>query len=128
MTTIIEGIVTSGSKRGRELGFPTFNLIADQKNLEDGIYISETTFNDQKLPSVTFVGTPDTFDDKNWRVETHILDFSQDLYQSKIAVELLEKIRNNQRFPDVATLVAQMQADVEKTRHYFATQSNRQKA
>ena len=124
MTIIIEGIVTSGSKRGRELGFPTFNLMADQTGLEDGIYISETTLNERKLPSVTFVGTPDTFNDPKWRVETYILDFNQDIYQAKVAVELLEKIRDNKRFPDAETLVSQMQDDVQKTRDYFANKKS----
>lgn len=119
--TRIEAIVEGGEKRGKRISFPTLNMSADQNNLEDGIYISETEIEGQWLPSVTFIGKAITFDDPVWRVETHILDFSRDLYGQKIAVQLLKKIRENEKFPSTTALIQQIEVDIVRAREYFFT-------
>lgn len=120
---IISGQVIEGAKRGKDLGFPTANVLFTQ-HLEDGIYVSKTTIDDQTYPSVTFIGAAVTFEETQRKSETYILDFDKNLYGQKITVKLLQKIRNNQKFESAEKLVQQMNDDIVKTREYFKTSTS----
>jgi riboflavin kinase/FMN adenylyltransferase len=117
LPTKIRGKVAHGNKRGRVLGFPTANLNGAAP-LAYGVYASQTRIDgaDRQLPSVTSYGTRPTFDGDDQRVETHILDFSGDIYDREIEVTVLAFIRPERRFGSVADLVTAMQGDIEKAR------------
>lgn len=112
------GVVSHGDKRGRVLGFPTANLNGSLPNMAYGVYASETRIvgEDQVWTSVTSYGTRPTFDGADQRIETHILDFSGDLYDREIEVRLLAFMRTELRFISVDELVATMQSDIEQVR------------
>lgn len=117
LPTKIRGKVARGNKRGRVLGFPTANLNGAAP-LAYGVYASQTRIDgtERVWPSVTSYGTRPTFDGDDQRVETHILDFSGDIYDREIEVTVLAFIRPERRFGSVADLVTAMQGDIEKAR------------
>ncbi len=92
---------------------PTANLKVDFGVLPpDGVYASLATVEGRTLPALTNIGTSPTFNRGiPRRVETHILDFSGNLYQSKMEVELAEFIRHEKKFPSAAELERQIRAD-----------------
>ena len=116
----IYGKVIKGAQRGRDLGFPTANVLIDQE-IPQGIYISRMTIDDRIFPSVTFIGNATTFGESDVKSETYILDFNQDMYDKMVAIELREFIRGNEKFESVEKLVIQMNEDIEKARNYFKT-------
>jgi len=110
----VEGIVVHGDGRGRELGFPTANLDVPPGLLipPDGVYAGWTR---DRLAAIS-VGTNPQFDGVERRVEAHLLDFDDDLYDQRLVVEVWDWIRGQMRFESVEALVEQIGADVEQAR------------
>lgn len=117
MTMTVKGIVAHGDKRGRVLGFPTANLNAVAP-LDYGVYASRTRIagSDKVWPSVTSYGTRPTFEGADQRIETHILDFTGDIYGQEIEVTMVAFIRSELRFDSVEALIEAMQGDIEEAR------------
>jgi riboflavin kinase/FMN adenylyltransferase len=115
----ITGTVVRGSHRGHELGFPTANLAMEGRLVTppDGVYAARVLWKDANHAGVVNVGRRPTFEqDGETIVEAHILDFSGDLYGKNVKVELVERLRPEQRFQSVPALIAQMETDVADTR------------
>ena len=112
------GKVRGGAKRGRLLGFPTVNIRL-HKEIPEGIYISEVKLQGTTHKAATFIGSAKTFGEKDYKAETHILNFAQDIYGSWITIRLLKKIRDNKKFTGEKELVEQMKKDVEEVKQYF---------
>lgn len=113
-----KGKVIKGKKRGKALGFPTANIVIGG-DAEEGIYISRIYLKKIDYPSLTFIGAAITFGDKKVQAESYILDFNEDIYGKEVEVELLKKIRNNQKFATVEELIKAMEEDERLTREYF---------
>ncbi|HTR74358.1 MAG TPA: riboflavin biosynthesis protein RibF [Solirubrobacterales bacterium] len=116
---MVEGEVVGGDRRGRELGFPTANLLPDERLVTPahGVYAA---FADGH-PAAVNIGTRPTFDsDRGVLIETHLIDFSGDLYGRTLRVAFVERLRPELAFDDVDALVAQMHADVEDARRICA--------
>jgi riboflavin kinase/FMN adenylyltransferase len=120
----IEGTVIRGFGRGKGLEAPTANLAPTPEMALPrlGIYVTRSTVEgSESYGSVTSVGTNPTFDsDGRIRIETLLLDYSGTLYDSRLAVDFLERIRGQQTFPDADSLAAQIRHDAEEARAYFA--------
>ncbi len=117
---MIEGVVVHGVNRGKNMGFPTINFETVFELIPgNGVYITEVEFDGKRWPSVTNIGYNPTFDGKKLLVETHILDFGGDLYDREIVIYFHERIRAEQKFKDMAELMAQISKDVERARQYF---------
>lgn len=119
---VLHGQVVHGDHRGQTIGFPTANL---QSRVElvpaYGVYVVRATLaSGRSLTGVTNVGMRPTFDGQELRIEVHLLDFSGDLYGQELRIELLHRLRGEQRFADVGALVAQIQADVSAARNLRA--------
>ena len=114
----LQGRVIKGNARGRTLGFPTANLgIPQDRTIPgNGIYATWAYVGETRYMAATNVGTRPTFDEKERIVETFILDYSGDLYDSEITVEFIKRLRDEIRFETVEALVAQIHEDVEQTR------------
>jgi riboflavin kinase/FMN adenylyltransferase len=83
----------------------------------------EEAFSGKRLPSIIFIGAPETLDEKDHRLESHILDFPLiDLYDSEIEVEIADRLRDNQKFAGVDELIEQMKLDEAASREWFARQ------
>lgn len=114
----IKGIVRRGKSRGKLLGFPTANISIDT-HIPEGIYLSVTHFQNKKFPALTFIGIAQTFHETLYQAETYILDFDQDLYEQEITVDLLEKIRDSEKFSSQKTLITQMEKDKRIAQEFF---------
>jgi riboflavin kinase / FMN adenylyltransferase len=113
----IEGIVAHGDKRGRELGYPTANiLLAPSIALRHGIYAVRATVGGASHAAVASFGRRPTFDDGAPRLEVHLFDFSGDLYGQVLDVQFVAFIRPELKFDSVEALITQMDADSGKSR------------
>jgi len=118
----IEGVVQEGDKRGRELGYPTANMVlGDYQRPRYGIYAVRATLEDgNEHPGVASLGVRPTFDPPTELLETHLLDYAGDLYGQKIEVALHGFIRDEKKFDDVRALVTHMRRDEAQARHLLA--------
>lgn len=113
----IDGTVTEGEKRGRKIGFPTINLDTDWDILPKvGVYATRAYVDDDRFDSITNIGFRPTFGENKLLIETHLFDFSSDIYGKRVRVEFVERIRNEERFKSVDALVAQIKKDVEQVK------------
>lgn len=116
----VSGPVVEGAKRGRPLGWPTANLSIDEGLTipADGIYAGVATSPELPRPrgAMIYIGTRPTFDNGARAVEAHLLDFDGDLYGTLLTLHFVERVRDDQRFEDGASLVAQLERDREATR------------
>lgn len=119
----LEGVVVRGDQRGRQLGFPTANLMNSQYAAvpADGIYAARVAFGHptpteaHRMASVS-VGTNPTFSGRERRVEAFILDFDADIYGERIAIDFVERLREQRTYTSLPPLVEQINDDVARTR------------
>jgi riboflavin kinase/FMN adenylyltransferase len=117
-TWSVAGQIRHGEKRGREMGFPTANMVLDPScGLRHGIYSVRLTRADGTVHGgVASYGRRPTFDNGNPLLETFLFGFSGDLYGETVLVSLVRWIRPEQKFDTVDALVAQMEDDSAKAR------------
>jgi riboflavin kinase/FMN adenylyltransferase len=116
----VDGQVVVGARRGHTLGFPTANLEIDQSLLlpANGVYVVRACWDRGNHSGVVNIGQRPTFEQESERtLEAHILDFSGDLYGKELRVEFVERLRPEVRFESREALIAQMESDVDRTRH-----------
>ncbi len=117
---MLEGEVVSGDRRGRTLGFPTANIVPDERFVHPGYGIYAAFANG--LPVAVNVGVRPTFESgRGVLIETHIIDHDEDLYGRPLRVAFVKRLRGEKRFNDVDELVEQMHRDVEEAREVCAT-------
>jgi len=113
----IVGTVIGGAKRGTGLGFPTANIALPKGTaLAHGIYAVRVYLNSERHRGAAYLGTRPTFDDGAPVLEVFLFDFDGDLYGKEIEVEFIDFVREDQRFPDADSLIAQMQLDCARAR------------
>ncbi len=117
---MVEGTVVEGDQRGRELGFPTANIIPDDRLLIPGHGVF-AAFADG-VPAAVNVGVRPTFESgRGVLIETYLIDRSEDLYGRTLRVAFVERLRGEKRFPSVEELIAQMRIDVEDAKRVCAS-------
>jgi riboflavin kinase/FMN adenylyltransferase len=119
----VTGHVIHGKKLGRTLGFPTLNLrVRNSTAARFGIYVVQVHgLGPNALPGIASLGSRPTVDDGlGVLLETHLLDTDVQAYGKLIAVEVLQHVRDEQKFPDLTTLTAAMQRDRQLAKDYFA--------
>lgn len=120
----VSGVVVEGARRGRSIGFPTANLQVPAERLlpANGVYATWAWLEGpapgqlRSLPSVTNIGVRPSFDNGQRTVEAHLIDFAGDLYGQQLTLEFVERLRSEQRFPDLESLKAQIATDVARAR------------
>lgn len=119
----LTGVIARGDRMGKRLGWPTINLMPDNKLLPaDGVYASRVFFPSYPatFDSVTNVGTrPTVYENYQRVVESHILDFKADVYGQRVELSFYKRLREERIFPTVMDLSAQIGRDVETAREYF---------
>ena len=117
----VDGTVTRGAGRGREIGFPTANVCSDNELLPPaGVYATLVTVDGVVHPSITNVGMRPTFADVDrLTVETHVFDFARDLYGQHLRLSFVQRLRDERPFPDVDALRAQIEADCRGAQRLF---------
>lgn len=128
---LISGIVQHGDERGRQLGFPTANLVPEAHRLvpADGVYAvrvriqeaESTVSSDSPLASnvykgVANIGVRPTFNGTERRIEVHIFDADLNLYGKHLAVYFIARLRGEQRFSGIEALKAQISSDAQQAR------------
>ena len=109
----VRGRVLRGKGRGRQLGFPTANLKPERELIvPPGVYAARAAWEGGRAGAVVNVGIRPTFGEGEYWVEAYLLDFAGDLYDSVLVLEFEERIRPEQKFPDVEALRAQVASDV----------------
>jgi riboflavin kinase / FMN adenylyltransferase len=118
----LAGEVIGGAKRGRQLGFPTANLLppAGQVLPAQGVYAGHAAVDGQQHAAVANVGSRPTFGEEQPLVEVHLLDFSGDIYGHRLEFAFVERVRNVQRFASLDELRLQIGRDVESARGLVA--------
>ena len=113
---ILTGQVISGLGRGKNIGFPTANILIDSHKIKpgNGVYFIRSIFNGYDIYGMMNIGSNPTFNDKDDSIEIHFFDFEQNLYERQITVSLIEKIRDEKKFKSVDNLSAQLQLDKKK--------------
>ncbi len=114
----IAGKVVYGKQLGRKLGYPTANIrLAGKRTALHGIYATWVHgVGDEKIASVSSLGTRPTVFGVEPLLEAHLFDFDGDLYGKRIEVEFVAKLRDEEKFDDLAALVKQMDMDSQQAR------------
>lgn len=121
----ISGEVVHGDARGKLIGIPTANLDVpnEQAIPKTGVYVCRAYVGGKRYGAVANIGFRPTFDNGTAapRVEAHILDFDEDLYDSILSLEFIRRLRNEMRFSSVQSLIEQIQADISSARSILDT-------
>ena len=117
----LAGVVVRGDGRGREIGFPTANLMVHRYAAvpADGIYAARLIRGGAQaaeLPAAVSIGTNPTFSGRERRVEAYVLDFDGDLYGERVGLDFVAHLREQRMYETLEPLVAQIGEDVEQTR------------
>lgn len=117
----MQGRVVHGDKRGRIIGFPTANIYLHRAVTPvQGVYtVRMYGIAEKGLPGVANVGIRPTIGGTRSLLEVHLFDFQQDIYGRHVEVEFCEKLRDEQRYPSLDLLIAQIGKDAQAARHYF---------
>ncbi len=118
----LRGPIVAGDRRGRALGFPTANIALglDRALPAYGIYVTRAYVRESAHESCTSIGIRPTFDvEPRPVVETFILDFDEDVYGREMQIDLLHRLRGEERFSSAEELITQMEKDVRDTREWF---------
>jgi riboflavin kinase/FMN adenylyltransferase len=121
----ISGHVIHGQKLGRTLGFPTLNLRVTHRPALSGIFVVRVHgLAGHPLPAVASIGVRPTVDDSG-RVllEVHLFDYDAACYGKLVQVEFLEKVRDEEKYDDLAALTAAIENDAARARGWFARRS-----
>lgn len=118
----VTGVVRHGNRIGRTIGIPTMNQLPPEEKLlpPNGVYVTEVSLGAERYRGITNVGRKPTVGEGNpVGVETHLLDFSGDMYDKPVTVEFLAKIREERKFDTIGALKSQIQRDLAYGRNFF---------
>src|SRR5207249_11069180 len=113
----IRGEVVRGAGRGRTLGFPTANVKTERPlGLPVGVYVCQMGVHAVRYQAVVNVGVRPTFGENELAVEAHVLAFVGDLYNERVTLTFLRRLRDDRKFPSVDALREQIALDVAAAR------------
>tara|TARA_Y100001970_G_scaffold223294_1_gene274888 strand:+ start:798 stop:1694 length:897 start_codon:yes stop_codon:yes gene_type:complete len=118
----LSGNVIQGKQLGRELGFPTANLLLDEDVFLPtfGVYYGVIEVDTKKFNCIINIGLNPTVDtEDSVKIEAHILDFGDDIYQKDIKLFLKNFIRNEKKFNNIDELKNQIMKDIDSAKKYF---------
>jgi riboflavin kinase/FMN adenylyltransferase len=110
----ITGTVVRGDQVGRQLGYPTANIVIDERYKlipSDGIYAARVNVGGEEYDGMAYIGSRPTINGLTRNIEVNIFDFSQDIYNQRIRLEFLHFIRGDMKFSSLDELKAQIALD-----------------
>ncbi|MCD8301252.1 MAG: bifunctional riboflavin kinase/FAD synthetase [Clostridiales bacterium] len=116
--------VTHGTRLGSSMGIPTVNQIPSPDKLlpPNGVYASRVILDGKTYPAVTDVGTkPTVAGSRPVAVETHILDYTGDLYDKELRVSFLKYLRPEKKFSSIDDLWVEISSDIKQAHAFFST-------
>ncbi len=116
----LAGEIRTGTGQGRKLVVPTLNLATENELLPaNGVYATKVLVEGKLYDAATNVGVRPTFDGARVTVESHLLDFSDNLTSGKMEVRFRARLREERKFPDPEALREQVLKDIEQAREFF---------
>ena len=117
----ISGKVASGRGVGKTIGFPTANIHPYHTAIPaQGVYIAESIVAGKHYPSAVNIGIAPTIRNEDFTIESHILDFSDNIHDAEIEVLFHKRLRQEQKFPSKEDLIHQIERDIAEVRSFFA--------
>jgi len=119
---LLSGKIVSGAGLGRKINFPTINIhIEEDYKLipKNGVYIVKTKIKKTNIFGIMNIGNRPTVSGKGQTIEVHLLDFSEDLYGENIQIEVLKRLRNEQKFASLDILTDQIKIDEKTAREWI---------
>ena len=119
---VLTGNVVKGNQLGRTINFPTANIeIPEDYKLipKNGVYIVTANVSNQTVFGMMNIGVKPTLGENKLSIEVHLLNFDKDIYNQKIQVQLLERLRDEQKFESFEALKSQIELDKQNTIEYF---------
>lgn len=110
----LRGTVVHGEERGRQLGYPTANMLPEEDYLipKRGVYAVWADLDGKRVSGMMNIGMKPTFHDLyTTMVEVHFFDFSGDLYGREIRVHIVERLRDERKFNGINELLMQLKKD-----------------
>ena len=114
----LEGLVVEGDKLGRQLGYPTANLVytnEDKIHLGEGVYAVYASVEGMTKPGMMSIGKRPTLNDTTEKVEVNLFDFAGDLYGKKMKVTVRKYLRPQEKYNSLAELVQQIDRDKQES-------------
>ncbi|MGB1209833.1 MAG: bifunctional riboflavin kinase/FAD synthetase [Lacinutrix venerupis] len=121
---IISGTVEKGKGLGRTINFPTANIAVseDYKLIpKQGVYIVKTNINNEIIYGMMNIGTNPTVNGKTQTIEVHFFNFKNNIYNQEIKIELLQRLRDEQKFESIDELTEQLVKDKDNALRYINT-------
>lgn len=113
----IEGAVVAGKDRGKDLGYPTANILPPDGMIpKDGVYATRITLDKTSMDGVTYIGNQPTFGISEKMIEAHIFNYKNNLYNKKLRIAFIEHIRDDMTFDNQEALVKQIEDDIRRTK------------
>ncbi|WP_293005894.1 bifunctional riboflavin kinase/FAD synthetase [Nitrosomonas sp.] len=124
----ISGRVIDGDKLGKQIGFPTANIqLKHNQPPLSGIFVvsvygANSSSLETPLPGVASLGVrPTIYENGRPVLEVHLLDFDDEIYGRYLRVDFLHKLRNEEKYADISTLILQIEKDVAQAKEFFMT-------
>ena len=118
----LDGVVVHGDGRGRKLGFPTANLVTEKEILpRDGVYAVKVKWRDEYYNGVINIGSRPTFDKNEPTLEIHLIDYKGDLYDERLRIYFVGRLRDEMRFSSVDALQEAVLNDIKRARALFSS-------
>lgn len=122
----VSGVVSAGAGLGRTIEFPTANIkIKETYKLcpPNGVYFIQSKINDKSIQGMMNIGMRPTVDGKTKTIEVHFFEFNENLYEQSLTIEILHKIREEQKFDSLDELQNQLEKDKNKCIELFDSES-----
>lgn len=119
---MLTGTVVKGKGLGKKLDYPTANIqIEEPYKLipKNGVYVVKSAIEDKAVFGMMNIGTNPTVDGKIQSIEVHFFDFSKDIYGVQIEIEILERLRDEQKFESLEALKSQLSKDLINSKQYL---------
>ena len=124
----LSGTVVKGKQLGRTIGFPTANISLEEDYKlvpQNGVYVVQAEIDSKTIYGMMNIGFNPTVQGKQKTIEVHLFDFDTDIYNRKIQVGILQRIRSEKKFESIELLTKQLDEDRSFSRNYLQNLENK---
>jgi riboflavin kinase/FMN adenylyltransferase len=124
----LSGTVVKGKQLGRTIGFPTANISLEEDYKlvpQNGVYVVQAEIDSKSIYGMMNIGFNPTVQGKQKTIEVHLFDFDTDIYNRKIQVAILQRIRSEKKFESIELLTKQLEEDRNFSRNYLQNLENK---
>lgn len=123
----ITGTIIKGRGLGRTIDFPTANIKVDKDYKlipKQGVYVVSSKHKGIEIKGMMNIGTNPTVEGKDQSIEVHFFDFNEDLYNEVLKIEIIHRLRDEQKFSSLEALASQLKSDKESALAYFKSKAH----